>query len=141
MHFSIIYTIINSDQSLETAGAKGSLSLDGLQICIGVERRREVAGAQNPFQGAASCITVDSPRELSDPSLEPGTVGLWAWEDDSRLLCADQMDPEPSQRGHITGMREMEGCGPESQEMGEWASQPWLALKMEGGTEIKECSL
>jgi hypothetical protein len=48
--FSIIYTIINSDQSLEMAGANGSLSLDGLQLCIGVERQREVAGAQNPFQ-------------------------------------------------------------------------------------------
>lgn len=50
MRFSIIYTIINSDQSLELAGANGSLSLDGLQICIGVKRLREVARAQNPFQ-------------------------------------------------------------------------------------------
>lgn len=50
MHCSIIYTIINSDQSLELAGADGRLSLDGLQICIGVERQSEVAGAQNPFQ-------------------------------------------------------------------------------------------
>lgn len=49
MPFSIIYTIINSGQSLETARANGSLSLDGLQICTGVERQREVAGAQKPF--------------------------------------------------------------------------------------------
>lgn len=50
MRVSIIYTIKNSDQSLAKTGANGSLSLDGLQICTGVERQREVAGAQNPFR-------------------------------------------------------------------------------------------